>query len=114
MPGRAGVHHALAIALALQHRTEDAIGHYRRAIEQEPRNADAHHNLAVALASRGELEEAIQHYREALELDPERLHAKHNLGISLALQAGRSAGSSEPAAATGETQAESPDAAPAH
>jgi tetratricopeptide (TPR) repeat protein len=114
MPGRAGVHHALAIALALQHRTEEAIGHYRRAIEQEPRNADAHHNLAVALAARGELEEAIQHYREALELDPERLDAKHNLGITLALQAGRSAGSPEPAAAIGETQAESPDAAPAH
>lgn len=57
-----------------------AIAHFRRVIEQAPRDADAHNNLGTALAAKGEVSEAEQSYRRAIELQPELVGPHNNLG----------------------------------
>jgi Flp pilus assembly protein TadD len=54
--------------LAGQGKFDEAIEHYRKALETAPDDADAHINLGNALTSLGRVEEAIGHYRKALGL----------------------------------------------
>jgi tetratricopeptide (TPR) repeat protein len=56
--------------MAAQGHTDDAIAHYRRAIELNPRLAEAHKSLGGLLASLGRSVDAIEHYRAALRLRP--------------------------------------------
>ena len=63
---------------------DEAIAHYRKALEIKPDNAEAHDNLGIALAGRGQVDEAIAHYRKALEIKPDFAEAHNNLGIALA------------------------------
>ncbi len=49
-------------------RGDEAIVHYRKALEIKPDYVEVHCNLAKALAGRGRLEEAIACYRKALDL----------------------------------------------
>jgi len=72
--------------IAADGRTEDAIGFYRRALEQSPRYVDAHTDLAVALAREGSLAEAITHLEQALALDPTADDAENDLGVALVQQ----------------------------
>jgi protein O-mannosyl-transferase len=62
---------------------EEAIAHYRQALQIDPAYAKAHNNLGNALFVRGELEEAIEHYRQALKIDPAHAKAHYNLGVAL-------------------------------
>jgi tetratricopeptide (TPR) repeat protein len=57
----------------------EAIAHYRKAVELKPGFAEAHFNLGVALADRGQVEEAIAHYQKALEIKPDFVDARRNL-----------------------------------
>ncbi len=77
-------HNSLGNVLADSGQVEDAIAHYRQALEIESGYAAAHHNLARALAGRGEASEAIAHYRLALAINPDYAEADANLGIALA------------------------------
>ena len=63
---------------------DEAIAHYRKALEIKPDYAEAHNNLGIALAGRGQVDEAIAHYRKALEIKPDDVEAHYNLGIALA------------------------------
>ena len=63
---------------------DEAIAHYRKALEIKPDYAEAHYNLGIALAGRGQVDEAIAHYRKALEIKPDYAEAHINLGIVLA------------------------------
>jgi Flp pilus assembly protein TadD len=56
--------------LAQQNQLDDAIGHFRLAIQLSPVHAEAHGNLAMALQIQGKLEDAIHHYQEATRLAP--------------------------------------------
>ena len=47
---------------------DEAIAHYRKALEIKPDYVEAHYNLGVALAGRGKLDEALEHYQKALDL----------------------------------------------
>ena len=74
----------LGLALAERGRIDEAIEHYRKALDIEPDYAEAHNNLGIALADRGRIDEAMEHYRKALEIDPDYAEAHNNLGVALA------------------------------
>ena len=70
--------------LYAQDKVNEAIEHYREALQIKPHLAEAHSNLGVALRSQGRLDEAIEHYREALASEPDFAEAHNNLGTALA------------------------------
>ena len=84
VPGNAGAHNDLGNALAGRGQVDEAIAHYRKALEIKPDYAEAHNNLGMALAGRGQVDEAIACYRKALEIKPDLAEAHDNLGMALA------------------------------
>jgi protein O-mannosyl-transferase len=78
-------HNNLGVLYRSRGQVEDAIVHFRKAMEIKPDYVDAHFNLAAVLAARGQIDEAIAHYRKALESDP--LHAAVHLNLGSALVA---------------------------
>jgi tetratricopeptide (TPR) repeat protein len=77
-------HNNLGNVLAGHRRVEEAIAHYRKALEINPDDVKVHNNLGAALAHGGQIEEAIAHYRRALEINPDDVEAHSNLGVALA------------------------------
>ena len=77
-------HNNLGLALASRGQVDEAIAHYRQALDIKPDYAEAHINLGNALADRGQFDEAIAHYRQALEIKPDNVDAHYNLGLALA------------------------------
>jgi tetratricopeptide (TPR) repeat protein len=77
------LHNALGIALDRKGQRQEAIAHYRRAVELRDDFADAHTNLARALLAFGVTDEAIVHFRKAKDLPPE--DAKSHLRLAVAL-----------------------------
>jgi tetratricopeptide (TPR) repeat protein len=77
----AGVHRDLAVALHSLDRLEEAIPHYRKAIELDPDGGGttAYDNLASILASLGRLAEAVTPLRQAIARDSDHLNAHYNL-----------------------------------
>jgi len=51
-------------------RFDEAIPHYRAAIEKNPTDAAPHNNLAVGFSERGDAARALEHYAHALFLRP--------------------------------------------
>ncbi len=82
-PGNARVHNNLGIALAGRSQIDEAMAHYRKALELKPDYAEAHSNLGNALTGRGQIDEAMAHYRRALEVKPDYAEAHNNLGNAL-------------------------------
>ena len=82
-PPNAFAHNCLGLALGAQGRTNEAMTHYRRAVELEPDFARAHNNLGLALANRGQINEALAHFRRAVELRPNFVQAHNNLAVLL-------------------------------
>jgi protein O-mannosyl-transferase len=76
-------HTNLGVLLVNHGRTEEAIAHYRKALELNPDYADVHNNLAILLVERGRIDEAMAHYRKALKLDPDHTKAYNNIGVLL-------------------------------
>jgi tetratricopeptide (TPR) repeat protein len=87
-PTEIRVHNNLGQALEEEGRIEEAMVHYRKAIEQNVLFADAYNNLGLALEKVGEEKEAAQVYKSVLEFDPDNPDALYNLGSSLG-RAGR-------------------------
>ncbi len=83
-PGNAGAHNNLGNALANRGKIDEAMAHYRKAMEICPDFADSHNNLGFALAGRGQIDEAMAHYRTALELRPDYAEAHNDFGVALA------------------------------
>lgn len=92
MPGEAAsiaarpsvIEENLGRALARQGKTDEAVGHYRRAIEQDPSSAGARVGLGSALASVQQFEQGAEELRRALDIDPRSASAHVNLGGILA------------------------------
>lgn len=76
----ADTHTNLGAALAAQGRIDEAIQHYRQALELNPRDVGAHSNFGSALAARGQTAEAIAHYQQALASNPNHGPTHNNLG----------------------------------
>jgi len=73
----AWIHCALGLALFLSKAPDDAIRHYRRALELNPSFAVAYGYLALQLAYAGEPEEAIEAAKRAMRLSPHDPEAFH-------------------------------------
>jgi len=82
-PGCWMAHYNLGIALSDRGKTDEAIAHYRQAIELRPNYAEAHYNLGRLLAQKGQLDDAVTHYEKALEINPIDAEAHNNLGVTL-------------------------------
>jgi tetratricopeptide (TPR) repeat protein len=76
-------HAVLAMALLQESRFDEAIEHFEKSLEIEPRSAPHHYALGVVLARKERTDEAIQHYEEALRWDPNLARAHGALGIAL-------------------------------
>jgi tetratricopeptide (TPR) repeat protein len=80
------IHNNLGVTLARQGKDQEAVVHYRKALETNPFYADAHDNLGALLARQGKDQEAIVHFMETLRIKPDRVEAHNNLGVILARQ----------------------------
>ena len=76
-------HNALGLELYKNGRLEEAIEHYREAIEISPIYMDARVNIAAALMQSGRTDEAEQHYRAAMRLSPGDPLISMNLAVAL-------------------------------
>jgi tetratricopeptide (TPR) repeat protein len=77
------LHNGLGIALDRKGLEQEAIAHYRLAVELRNDFADAHTNLARDLLATGATSDAVAHFRKAKELPPE--DAKSHLRLAVAL-----------------------------
>jgi tetratricopeptide (TPR) repeat protein len=72
-------HYQLGEILRQRGRLDEAIAHFRRAVEIRPDYAEAHNGLGVALLRKGQVDEAITHLQRALEIQPNRAEDHNNL-----------------------------------
>jgi tetratricopeptide (TPR) repeat protein len=73
----------LGFALAEQGHYDQAIVHYKTALQTQPR-ATIWNNLGQSLVATGRMEEAINAFQKALKLNPSFGSAHHNLALALA------------------------------
>ena len=73
------LHQGLGVGYAQEGRIEDAIHHYRAALQSDPRHPIAAFNLGVALEDLGRTAEAIEAYQRAIDIDPLNADAHFNL-----------------------------------
>jgi len=81
-PDLAATHVNLGVALQRRGRIDEAIIHYRKALELEP-TSGGQCQPRVALAGLGQIDEAIAYYQKALEIKPDYAEAHYNLGDAL-------------------------------
>jgi protein O-mannosyl-transferase len=74
----------LGLVLAEAKQYEEAVIHFRRAIDLFPRNPDALNNLGRTLLSQGKAVEALGAFQEALALAPQHFAARVNYAEALA------------------------------
>lgn len=74
----------LGVTLGEQGLIQEAIAHYRKALESEPEYPEAHNNLGFAQLRLGQTSEAIRNIQESIRLKPGYADAHNNLGIALA------------------------------
>jgi tetratricopeptide (TPR) repeat protein len=73
----------VGVALQEQRQYDDAIAHYRKAIELRAEYPPAYNNLGTALRAAGRVGEAIETYDRAIQLQPEFPDAEYNLANAL-------------------------------
>ena len=76
-------HNNLGTILQAQGKLDQAISHYRRALEVNPNYAEAHSNLGLCMFARGRSKEALSYYRNAIEIEPTYTIAYVNLANAL-------------------------------
>lgn len=86
-PRSFAAHSNLGVALTGMGKYDEAIAHYRKAIDLAPPVAALHVNVGAALYGSGQRQNAMAEYRAALQIDPEHAEAHHSLG-NLLVEAG--------------------------
>src|SRR5207302_4247271 len=66
------------VTLFWQGKVEEAILHYRKALQREPKNAALLTDLGLALGKLGQVKEAEARFRQAIEIDARRWYAYGN------------------------------------
>ena len=82
-PDLAEAHHDLASTMRELGMAQDAIPHYRRALELLPGDVDSVIGLGAAQCDAGQLDEGISTLRHATEEHPDNGHAFANYGVAL-------------------------------
>ena len=82
-PGCWMAEYNLGLALKNQGQLDQAIAHYRRAINIWPDYVEAHYNLGGAYIEKGEFDEALAEYRRAIEIRPDEADSHNNYGSAL-------------------------------
>jgi tetratricopeptide (TPR) repeat protein len=77
---------ALADALAMSSRYEEALYSYERALTLNPDAAEIRYNASRILIAMGRVDEAIGHLREAVRIRPDYARAHNNLGSALLMK----------------------------
>jgi len=81
----AGAEDNLGHALMAKGNVDEAIPHFKRALDLGPETADYHTNLGIALAKKGRMADAIPHFERALALSPNAVDAHYYLGKALVM-----------------------------
>jgi len=84
--GNYGAHSNLGLALSAAGRQDEAIEHFHRALEINPRFVQAINNLGQAYEKKGRRAAAVEQYLEAIRIDPRFADARYNLGNIFAQQ----------------------------
>src|SRR5204862_1782503 len=69
------VHYDLANALLHEGKLDDAIAHYKKAVQLRPNYASAYYNLGAALFYKGQLDDAIAQWQTTLAMQPDHAEA---------------------------------------
>jgi tetratricopeptide (TPR) repeat protein len=78
-----GAHNNLGGFLVEQGQSDEALAHFRRAVELQPGYAKAQYNLGAALRETGQVDEAIVHLQRAVDIDPHYVEAHNSLARAL-------------------------------
>ena len=81
-PSSAKANHNSAVILQRAGRLDDAMLHYRRALEIDNRQPEAQYNLGYVMLERGEPESSIPLFHGAIEADPKFSDAYFNLAMA--------------------------------
>jgi tetratricopeptide (TPR) repeat protein len=81
-----GAHFIFATGLAREGRIDEALKHYRKAMDIQPDDPLPPCNIADILANQGRIDEAVAWYQKALKIQPDCVMAHNNLGELLARQ----------------------------
>jgi Flp pilus assembly protein TadD len=76
-------HNNLGALLLKKGQTDEAIIHFRKALEIKADDAETQANLGNALLQTGKLDEAVAQYYKALEVKPDYAEVHYNLGNAL-------------------------------
>jgi tetratricopeptide (TPR) repeat protein len=79
-------HNSLGTVFAEEGKLDEAIGHFRHALQLYPDYEEANNNLGNALREQGYLDDAITYLQHVLRLNPDSAAAHNNLGIAMAQQ----------------------------
>ncbi len=78
----------LGEAVYKQGKAEEAIAHFRRALQIQPNEATINGSLGVALLTTGQRDEAMARLRASLQINPNQASIQSSLGVAL-LEAGQ-------------------------
>ena len=81
-------HVNLGSVLVQQGQVDEAIAHFKRALEARPDYVGAYNNLGNALLQKGQVDEAMEQFQKALAFQPDDAMVHNSLGTAL-LQKGR-------------------------
>ena len=79
-PDYAEAHYNLGVAFVRLGRIDEAMTHYRQAVEIKPDYAEAHNNLGNAFVRLNRIDEAMAQYQKAVKIQPDYAEAHYNLG----------------------------------
>ena len=83
----ANAHSNLGVLYAKTGQLDEAITHFRCAVQIDPEDAEVHYNLGLTFAKADQLDEAVSYYHRALRLRPEYLPVLNNLAWILSTAA---------------------------
>jgi len=78
------VHKTLATVLRYQNKLDEAVEHYRLALEIRPDDGETRSSLGHVLATAGRLDDAIEAYEQALQCPPVFANTHYEYGLVLA------------------------------